>query len=404
MSGKNIILGGLAGILTLGMAGSIALSAMTFSELRSIKNEVGLESGTEQGAVAEGAQTSEDNVLIAEEYTIESTLPVSDAYKSGDTSKLSDQEKETLDMASKVLDEIISDGMSDYEKERAVYDWMVKKVGSDTGMLPVIPTSSQESAIPHGVLKYHSAVCVGYATTFRLFMQMLGIECKVVHNKDMYHSWDLVKLDGHWYHVDVYSDAGVGGYANFNLDDLIQGSQQEWDRDYFPAADSLAYNYAYQNRKKAKTIYDIPKVLRKALNDKNSSLIIEFENAVTEEDMQKAAALVSCIDTVLMNNEPQQLGMLTNYNWIQEPDTKAYLYRITASINSAETAKNDWTKEEINKMQKAVADSFEDIGPVDFSGSLGTDGGMEGDIKGKEGKEGMEDAAGGEAGTYGTKN
>lgn len=373
MNGKDIILGSLVGILTIGVAGSVTLSALTFSEIRSMKSGVGLESGTEQDLAAEDSLTSEDNVLIAENYKIESTLPISDAYKSGDSSKLSDKEKETLELASKVLGEIITDGMGDYEKERAVYDWMAKEISTDSGILPVIPTSSQEGASPYGALKYHNAVCVGYATTFRLFMQMLDIECKVIHNKDMYHSWDLVKLDGHWYHVDVYSDAGVGNYANFNSNDYIQSMQQEWDKDYFPASDSLEYNYAYQNRKSAKSIYDIPKILRKALNDKNSSLVIEFENTIAEADMEKAATLVSYIDNLLMSNESQTLGMLLNYNWIQEPGTDRYMYWITTSVNPAANPQADLSQEEIDKMQKAIADSFEDIGYVDLNGYVGGD-------------------------------
>ena len=38
---------------------------------------------------------------IADNYEIKPTTNISDAYKSGDTSKLTDKEKETLDMAKK---------------------------------------------------------------------------------------------------------------------------------------------------------------------------------------------------------------------------------------------------------------------------------------------------------------
>ena len=50
---------------------------------------------------------------------------------------------------------------------------MVKNIKNDTGMMSVIPTSGQNAATPNGVLKSKTAVCVGYATTFRLFMQMM---------------------------------------------------------------------------------------------------------------------------------------------------------------------------------------------------------------------------------------
>ena len=50
-------------------------------------------------------------------------------------------------MAKKVLDEIITDGMSDYEKELAVYNWMVKNIKNDSGMMSVIPTKIFDTAM-----------------------------------------------------------------------------------------------------------------------------------------------------------------------------------------------------------------------------------------------------------------
>lgn len=43
-------------------------------------------------------ETKEDGVTIMGQYTIRSTLPISDAYRSGNTSGLDSKEKETLDM------------------------------------------------------------------------------------------------------------------------------------------------------------------------------------------------------------------------------------------------------------------------------------------------------------------
>ena len=126
----------------------------------------------------------ENGVIIGGEYEIKATTNISDAYKSGSTSGLSDKDKETLDMASAVLDEIVEDGMSDYEKELAVYDWMTRNLEFDSGSLLVVPNTQADCDNPYGVLKYHNAVCVGYATTFRLFMQMLDIDCMVVQDSD----------------------------------------------------------------------------------------------------------------------------------------------------------------------------------------------------------------------------
>ena len=54
----------------------------------------------------------EDDVVIAQNYTIKSTTHISDAYKSGDTSQLDDRDKETLAMAKDVIKENIKDSMT----------------------------------------------------------------------------------------------------------------------------------------------------------------------------------------------------------------------------------------------------------------------------------------------------
>ena len=64
------------------------------------------------------ALAGENDVCIAGAYVIRSTENISDAYKSGDRSGLTDKEKETLDMAEKVIKEVIKPEMSDFEKER----------------------------------------------------------------------------------------------------------------------------------------------------------------------------------------------------------------------------------------------------------------------------------------------
>ena len=163
-------------ILAAGVVGSTTISAFNLVTLKSYIAEQKKE---------ENPETTEDYVKIADNYEIKPTTNISDAYKSGDTSKLTDKEKETLDMAKKAIKDMkITDSMSDFEKEKAVYDWMTKKLQQDSGALTVIPSTQEDCDNPYGVLKYHNAVCVGYATTFRMFMQMMGIECKVEHNTE----------------------------------------------------------------------------------------------------------------------------------------------------------------------------------------------------------------------------
>ena len=130
----------------------------------------------------------EDDVIIAQNYIIKSTTQISDAYQSGDTSQLSDRDRETLDMAKDVIKEIIKDNMTQFEKEEAVYQFLTKGMKATDSILTVISDTSNDNDNPHDVLKNRSAVCVGYATTF-IFEAAVGqkynytlMSCKELKN------------------------------------------------------------------------------------------------------------------------------------------------------------------------------------------------------------------------------
>ena len=54
-------------------------------------------------------------------------------------------------MAKAILDEIIKDGMTDLEKEKAVYDWMTSNLSTGEGITSVIPGQSAILVIIHTV-------------------------------------------------------------------------------------------------------------------------------------------------------------------------------------------------------------------------------------------------------------
>lgn len=311
---------------------------------------------------ANSTETKEDDVLIADEYTIKSTLSISDAYKSGDRDGLSDKEKETLDMASKVLDEIIDKGMSDYEKELAVYDWMVTTLASDTGSYLVVPDTQQDCDNPYGVLKFHNAVCVGYATTFRLFMQMLDIDCMVVHNTDLYHSWDLVKLDGEWYHTDVYSDVGVGGYSHFNLSDTMMSQNQSWDTEYFPAATGTKYNYAYMNKTQCEDVYALPLAVREAIDNEQSASAFAFDTEIGDTEAVLVSDIMSSIEARL-NSSADYMELYMNWYWCEvDGQYILFLYIEGFTNNYIEPSEPiDIPKDAYDRIEDAVSDAFGDI-------------------------------------------
>ena len=300
----------------------------------------------------------ENDVTIAGDYVIRSTEPISDAYRSGDRSALTDKEKEVLDMASDILGQIVTDDMTDFEKEKAVYEWMIRNLTHDSGLLTVIPTTQADCDNPYGVLKYHNAVCVGYATTFRLFMQMMGIPCKVVHNSDCYHSWDLVQLDGGWYHTDIYSDVGTTNYSHFNLTDVMMASNQSWDTDFFPPADRTAYCYACMNAVKEEDIYHVPTALREALDNGADLLALQFDKSLQEYQAQIVQQMLANVQDRLSYSSSYEM----NFDWSWVPVDAGYVLSVNINwYNQEEPTDPEIPEDAYEKMDEAVDSAFGDI-------------------------------------------
>lgn len=349
-------------VLIAGIGTSIYFALMSYKQMQEVSQYI-----EEVKEAEKPEETRENDVKIAGSYEIKSTEAISDAYKSKDTSKLSDKERETLDMASDILEEIITDGMTDIEKETAVYDWMCANLGHDSNLLLVIPNGDGDADNPYGVLKYHNAVCVGYATTFRMFMQMMDIECMVVHNTECYHSWDLVNLDGNWYHTDIYADAGSGNYANFNVPDVMRMREQSWDMEFFPHATSFKYYKAMENLETADTISDIPALIAKYMGETYSNFFIKFNGTVDEEFARRAVAVVNMYSSAI---EGLQLGDTRYWGayglWVSDPDNGGFIFLVSINGETDSTSyQEDLTDDEraafqqkIDELMNSLAEKF----------------------------------------------
>jgi hypothetical protein len=341
-------------VVVLAVAATTTLSVMTYMKVSAMETEQ-----TEE--IPEGSVEGEDNIEISGGYWIRSTKAISDAYLSGDSSALSERDAETLTMASDILGGIITDTMSDYEKEQAVFNWMCANIGEDA-KVTVLVRDDISTDNPHGVLSGRQAVCVGYATTFRLFMQMLDIPCMVVHNTELVHTWDLVQIDGHWYHTDLYSAHNAGDPMEYlNRSDLLQRELggQSWDTSFYPAADSLDRCAIYERAIRIEDVYAIPKALKTAIAEGKSSavsLVIPNgkENASLAEHM-----MLSLEDRIMSSEEYADYG-LTHGTLLTD---EGNLFVVIDIYNYAEDndTVEDISDEERERINSSITDTFGDL-------------------------------------------
>ena len=358
-------------IVLLGVGAAAGLSVMTYMKVSDMESR-------QIETPPEGSVEGEDNITIGGSYRILSTKAISDAYISGDSSALSEKDKETLQMASDILAQIITDSMSDFEKEQAVFTWMNEKIGDDPDVTVLVRDNSTDN--PHGVLSGRSAVCVGYATTFRLFMQMLDIPCMVVHNTDLVHSWDLVQIDGHWYHVDLYSANGERDPKQYlNRNDELQGYYgYSWDMSFYPAADSLEKSYIYMNSEAADDIYTIPSTLKKAIDDQKPMLSLIIPDSDNVQTL--AENMLGSIEGKLMSSVEYQSISLTHQIVSAGGDgILVYIKIDDYSVSDDDDDITDITDDELERIDKAINDSFGDLTYNEYYGDydFGEDGYVE---------------------------
>ena len=172
------------------------------------------------------------------------------AWKNGDSSSLSREDKQVLDAAERVFEECVTSEMSDYDKELALYTWLTGNVSYDQAHYEKkgAPRASYE---PYGPLVKGKGVCLGYATAFQLLMDMADIECITVTGAAFMsrenHAWNMVRLNGEWYCVDPTWDMDLWisaqdgeasvQYRYFNVtSQYMADTDHQWDYDSVPEA------------------------------------------------------------------------------------------------------------------------------------------------------------------------
>ncbi len=299
----------------------------------------------------------EDGYLVEGEFEIRDTSAISDAYLSGDASALDPEEKETLDLASRVLSEIIKDDMTLFEKEKAVYDWMYENISMDeSGTRAVMGRNAGDQSTPLGVLKSGSAVCVGYATTFRLFAGMLGMECHIPHNE--YHSWDLVLLDdGCWYHVDIYYDVTSDSrYGNFNMNDGMCLESHDFPEGALPEATGTLYCPQNQFSREIASIYKLPSAVKKDTEKGMRSLFYSFAQEPGEDELGAVDYIMPPLEYALSGDESTAS---ISYTWYQGEEEDSYILGVFVNIFSEEYTYNGNADDDaIARMARAYEKAF----------------------------------------------
>ena len=120
------------------------------------------------------------------------------------------QDEEVSQLNQKV-DEIIAgsitNDMSTRDKIKAIHDYIINHTEYDTLKTKNINDKTYRSNTAYGVLIEGYGICSGYSDAMKLFLDKLNIINYKISNDQ--HIWNLVYLDGTWYHLDLTWDDPV---------------------------------------------------------------------------------------------------------------------------------------------------------------------------------------------------
>ena len=217
----------------------------------------------------------------------------------------------------------VTDGMSDYEIAKALHDYLALNCEYDmryySGGMPSI------SYTAYGALVNRMAVCQGYALAYQELLAQCGIESEYVSGwgNGGRHGWNIIQIDGEWYHVDVTWDDPTPnreGYVRYKYflksDKTMSHDHSNWESSHVCTS----------------TTYDNTTIL----SPEDEQEAIEKVEEEAREEAVISELLALCYDQVdqLPYNTQEELQSAENISY---DDTINYIY-IPADQYDYETA------------------------------------------------------------------
>lgn len=180
-----------------------------------------------------------NNDCIIDWHTVENNDDIRKALKKAgtDLSQCIEVEKK----AKSIVAATVNDGMDDLEKEYKLYRYIIDNI---------------EYGVVHGLAKAYgydgliggTGVCLEYAESFALIACHAGLDV-IVCSSDT-HSWNMIHLNGCYYHIDTLWDEGdesnVPQFFNISTEIMMDTAEHSHDLLRYPLAVKMPYlEYAY---------------------------------------------------------------------------------------------------------------------------------------------------------------
>lgn len=208
--------------------------------------------------------------------------------------------------AHEIIDRIIKPHMNDIQKEKAIYDYIIKNCQYDHKYQSEGIATFEDPHAIYGALIHKYAVCGGYAHTMKVLGQLAGLKCLYITGDVIDggpHAWNIIKIEDKFSQIDATWDGGgqnvPANYRFFNISDsdMILYGTRTWDEKRYPKCEAITYNNEYKEYCKDNKISTAnPKILEgeiycdhKLKNGLNAIVNVEFINEAKGDKYYTAA-------------------------------------------------------------------------------------------------------------------
>ena len=161
---------------------------------------------------------SDNIVLYSNDNKVDRVILIHDSHCGEKGAEYNSTMREIVGLSDKSYKELfrqvlagVEPDMSDLEKALMIHDNIVltldypSKVKLDNGM-EIYPKTAYH---PYTALNTGYGVCNAYAELYEVALRAVGVEALYVRSRDMNHAWNMIKIEGNWYHADACWDDPV---------------------------------------------------------------------------------------------------------------------------------------------------------------------------------------------------
>lgn len=229
-----------------------------------------------------------------------------------------------------IIASVVTDEMTDYEKEKALHDYLIETTRYDEeNQWPV------ESHTAYGALVNGVAVCDGYAEAFDLLLKKVGIKSKLVYGSldGELHAWNLVEIKGKEYFVDVTANDPTNNennymkYTFFNVPFDFMTNSHDFEADY-SWVNAIEENYFYKNDHYFDSIESVNNFIYNELSNNSEKTRINF--MLASKTLKEQINLDKIIQEYLSDNRNTYNR---NYSYLELDSDFKYIYDVIVKLN-----------------------------------------------------------------------